>query len=101
MMTPHDHGNNNNGSRYGATINLPPLVTDLPVPSGQDDFQKALQKEESLATFAAMNKIRESLLIGMGRAAQSGGDLSPFIKALQEIRTETQLSQDRLDKFLP
>lgn len=78
-------------------INTAPL--NPPMSPTQDEFQKALAKEECLANFAAMNKIREGVLLAMGRDIDNGGDGSRFLKVLEVFQGQVELTQTMMDKF--
>lgn len=60
----------------------------------QDDFEKALVREEALANFSSMNKIREGILVAMARDVQKGGDGARFLTVLAQIKDEKAFTKE-------
>lgn len=62
-------------------------------------FQNALIREEGVAHFAALNKIREAILIAATKDIENGGDGKKYLDALKAVREESSFSQEIFSKI--
>lgn len=76
------------------------LSDDDDVTEEIDSFNNVLMREELTLHFSSLNKMRESLMLGMAKDVASGGDGMRYMKALKALRSELTFARTAAQGFL-
>lgn len=64
-----------------------------------NDLYKVIAREEAVANFSAMNKIREALMVAMIRDVEKGGDGLRYMKTLEVLQKELSTAKNVVEDF--